>query len=119
MKGRDSGCSGSVSIVVKTASTSTLEAGILKVYLPSPLSVSLMESPSLPVTVSLSSSYPSSGFTVMVTVVPLEARVGLTFTLPLSVSSTLTVYRVELEEEPPEELFFENVAWTVQSFVTF
>ena len=26
---------------------------------------------------------------------------------------------VELEEEPPEELFFENVAWTVQSFVTF
>jgi len=50
----------------------------------------------------------------MVTVVPLEARVGLTFTLPLSVSSTLTVYRVELEE-----LFFENVAWTVQSFVTF
>ena len=29
---------------------------------------------------------------------------GLTFTLPLSVSSTLTVYRVELEKEPPEEL---------------
>lgn len=56
VKGRDSGCSGSVSIAVKTASTSTLEAGILKVYLPSPLSVSLMESPSLPVTVSLSSS---------------------------------------------------------------
>ena len=37
----------------------------------------------------------------MVTVVPLEARVGLTFTLPLSVSSTLTVYRVEPEEELP------------------
>jgi len=35
------------------------------------------------------------------------------------VSSTLTVYRVELEEEPPEELFLENVAWTMQSFVTF
>ena len=98
---------------------SPLEAGMVKVYLPSPLSVSLIRSPFLSVTVSLSSSYPSSGFTVMVTVVPLEARVGLTFTLPLSVSSTLTVYRVELEEEPPEELFFENVAWTVQSFVTF
>ena len=51
------------------------------------------------VTVNLSSSYPSSGFTVTVTVLPLEARVGLTFTLPLSVSSTLTVYRVEPEEE--------------------
>lgn len=77
----------------------TLDRGILKVYLPSPLSVSLISSPFLSVTVSSSSSYPSSGFTVTVTVLPLEARVGLTSTLPLSVSSTLTVYRIEPEEE--------------------
>ena len=96
MKGRPSG---SGSTAVNTASTVTLEAGIWKVYLPSPLSVSLTESPFLSVTVSSSSSYPSSGFTVTVTVLPLEARVGLTFTLPLSMPSTLTVYRVEPEEE--------------------
>ena len=64
----------------------TLDRGILKVYLPSPLSVSLTESPFLSVTVSSSSSYPSSGFTVMVTVVPSLAAVGFTVTVPFSVS---------------------------------
>ena len=34
----------------------------------------------------------------MVTVLPLEARVGLTLMVPLSASSTLTMYRVVPEE---------------------
>ena len=55
--------------------------------------------------VEVSPTRASKGSTVTVTVLPLEARVGLTFTLPLSMPSTLTVYRVEPEEEPPPELF--------------
>ena len=39
----------------------------------------------------------------MVTVLPLEARVGLTLIEPLSTSSTLTVYRVELLLPPLED----------------
>ena len=74
---------------------------MVKVYLVSLTFFIFTVSPFLSVTVSSSSSYPSSGFTVTVTVLPLEARVGLTSTLPLSVSSTLTVYRVEPEEELP------------------
>ena len=57
---------------------------MVKVYLPPPLSVSFRSLPSLSVTVRPVSWKPSSGWTVMVTVLPLEAFLGLTVTAPFS-----------------------------------
>ena len=64
----------------------TWEAGMVKVYLLSAVRVISTAVPSFRVTVRVSSSYPSSGLTVMVTLVPLEAREGLTDRLPFSTS---------------------------------
>ena len=52
----NTGVSGSVAISTKAASTVTAERGMVKVYLPSPLSVSFTVSLFLSVTTSLSSS---------------------------------------------------------------
>ena len=95
-----------VSTAVNTASTVTLEARHFEgVHLPSPLSVSLTESPSL------------SGDGQLVQLIPLVGLHGDSHRAPLGGAGWgspsrcrcplhLTVYRVELEEEPPEELFF-------------
>ena len=63
---------------------------MVNVYLPSPLSVSAISLSRLSRTVKRSSSYPASGVTVMVTVVPRLARPGLTRTVPFSASGTVT-----------------------------
>ena len=70
---------------LKVAVTVTRLAGILKVYLPSPLSVSSSALPFLSVTVRSASLKPSSGLTVMVTVLPFFAFFTSADTLPFSV----------------------------------
>ena len=68
----------------------TLPAGMVKVYLPSPLSVSVMVLPPASVTVREASSWPASGFTVTVTVTPAAALAGLTVTAPFSGCAAVT-----------------------------
>ena len=67
----------------------TLPVGWVKVYVPSPLSVTLTGSPLRSVTVTLSTSFPWSGLGVMVTVSPLWGRAGATEVSPPAVSVTV------------------------------
>ena len=99
-------------LLTNSAETVTLKPGMVKVYLPLPLSVSFTVLPLASFTAMVSSSWPLSGVTVMVTVSPFLAVLGETVTSPFLVLVTDTAYQLpllELEPPPEERCKVENV----------